>query len=499
MYKIMIKPLWTRLVSQTRRRPIRKQVKSVTPRLEALEERWCPATVTYEWRPQLGSMTASDGKNWYNTTTKTTGVSPLTGGGVAQFDGAFNSPITWDTGGNLNGAIYDVAKVTLQNGYTSEQEIGKGVTINTGAVSSARGSLLNLLFDGPQAASPSAGSYFYVGTGANSIADWYLVGSQDNHPSGNFVIDPGASLTIGNNAVNATEPVSNTVIDVQGTLNIQPSATGSFAPIALQSGAWLRAENVNGSGGTITMQDQGYIATFVSSDGNANNTIFVDPFASLTVYCNVHTGDTIGAPILDNGTFTVYGGTSQGFRLLNVQGSVNPAYGGHGGSVDVEATSNWNAYVNLWNQVKLDCQSAYRQYGIDSTHEAILQVDTSGEYIQSDNADIFIGSNTWVIFATTPQPYGTLTLISSDVDWQGGLQTEVDEEFEYNNPCDVIAIQGNVVFSNAATIAAYVNNYRIGLWAWQIFTCTGTWTGWSGVQVPSGWSTGSNGYIRNYM
>jgi len=476
------------LLTRSKRPPLRP----VRLNLEPLEERWCPATVTYEWRPQPGTISGSDGGNWYNTTTHTTGVSPLTGGGNVVFSGAYNTGIIWDAGGNPNGAIYDVDNVQVESGYNSRQEIPQSVTINTAAVNSVQGALLNLYFDGPQG--ETNGSYFYVGPGANSIADWNLAGSTTNRPSGNFVIDPGATLDFGDGGLNASEPVNNTTVDVQGGLALQPSSAGIYSPIALQNGGWLRAvPATGGSGGLVTMQDNQYVSNFVTSDGNTDNTVFVYSYATLRVYTNVSSSDVIQAPVDDMGTMAVYGGAATGSRRLRIEGGLSPDYGGNGMSLEVIAQPNSSdAYLLLYNQVFLECENGYGQYGVDSTHTAQMQTDTSGNTVQTDyGASLVIGDNSSVVFVLAPTDFGALTFNSVDVEWEGNLQVYVGEQFQ----CDVVKIQGNVTFTNTAFILPLFADGNTMKGTWSVITCTGSWTGWSNALVQEGWMLGGNGCV----
>lgn len=474
---------------------------SVRLNLEPLEERWCPASVDLLWSPQGGSTLASLGSNWYCRETGTWGTSPLNAPGANVYLGdQSTAPITWDTGSGSS-AVYDTNIFNVASNYSAVQEIKKSVTITTSSVNCP--GLLNLTFDGPTN-DQTYGSYFYLGTGANTINNMALDASILLPRSGNFIISSGANLILAEGSVLPDQTISNTSFDVYGSLTIN----NGQSPLLMQDSSWLRIF----TGAHLTMDDRNSSMKFIDSD-NSSNMLFIYPQGDVQIDCTGNGApDVVKVGILDMGIMDVQGdGTG---TTLSLAGSVDPNYAPGGYAIDViplpggsqPATGNsspspltstgTNATLTLLDKVVLYCPYGYYQAGVSSNLTATLATDEKGNTVQTDSAHrIVINTYSFVQFFDDPGTWGQLSFLSSGVDFNGTLIANVDRA---SSNCDAINVKtGNIVFGATASILPQLQGSGTQT-SWQVFQDQAdSWFNWNSVSVPSGWTLGNPGIIND--
>lgn len=142
--------------------PRRKPRPTFKPRLEPLEERWCPDTtndVLY-WNPQGGSQDASKAANWWDQTKLMQGLTaPGPTNGISLGMKA-NAPIEIPSG------QLTAASITVQGNYNNTLTLDANATLLVGGGSIQPGSILTVVSSSNVGVKLDGGANFTVAAGA---------------------------------------------------------------------------------------------------------------------------------------------------------------------------------------------------------------------------------------------------------------------------------------------------------------------------------------------
>ena len=291
------------------------------PRLEPLEERWCPAggppnTDTLVWKPQGGSTDASLASNWYDQTQATQGVTAPSGTNPTILDGnTANSPITTTL------PLF-VKSLTVQGNYNNTLTIKNGGTVTTYASNIVNsGSILTIV-------SADTAGILLDNTGTNfTIAFGATLNLKDV-----------AGATSGASFFDASASNSGEYLKNAGTMNW--TGTVGFgtqfveddiqAPV-LNTGTF----NVNGNNGGDNNAAAGILSVSGQDATNTNNVSFDQNSGS----CNLSNGATLKVYegyYQSGGTLQTTDATTCTLYAIGKGGDINIA----GGKVVVDSAAN---------------------------------------------------------------------------------------------------------------------------------------------------------------
>lgn len=462
--------------------------------LEHLETRIVPVVTSLDWSPQSNNL-ASNGNNWENFATGTRGKGPLDlPGAQINFGRSSTAPITWDNPGPGQNEVYSLGTVTFSNAYSAQQTVNKTVSVEAGGLDVPLVEKLNLYFMGPSRDTVN-GSFFYVAGANNTVTNMTLQGASGVR-SGNFIIEQGASLTLGAGAFDILS-MKNTEADVYGGLYLQPDSSGNYSSLDMEQASLLVAMSNGTANGTIVAKDAGFGSSgenIITNADRTQNLLWVYPQASLTFNVAAQ-NDALDVPILNNGLTSVYGDSTG--TTLSVNGIVPSGYG-NSYSIDNVALVNEtdSGFFYLWDKVNLDVADGYYQGGT-AANQAILQTDTSNFntiFDVSGTTGLFFDQNSSVIFAASPVPFGILELLGN-VTFYGTEQVLVSTT---NNSCDQILVSGDLLFGGTSTIIASATGSSSQYTGpWKVFSCSGTMWNWDSVIVGPWrpYKRGNPGYI----
>lgn len=304
----------------TSARQSRKPPPTVKPRLEALEERWCPSTDTLVWNPVGGSQDAFNAANWYDQTQNKQGVSAPTQSNPIILDGNQANKSIEFSGGMV------VASITVQNGYNSTLTIdAEQLDTNGGNVVVNSGCTLALVSKDPQGGIGLVyGSTFTVASGGTlKLIDGVATGVQfiinvDNM-AGEFLNNAGTVTWTGTAVASGNQAIKD-VLNT-GVLN-----TGTF--------------NADGGTNGDTTKVGAVLAIEESDANNTNNVSFYQTSGSLNLQ-NAAEVDAYDGYYQSGGSLTSdsTGGATQACTLVGGvggDGDINIA----GGNVMVDTVPN---------------------------------------------------------------------------------------------------------------------------------------------------------------
>jgi hypothetical protein len=205
-----------RLITNRQRKSSPRKQNYFRPRLEALEERWCPATDT--WKATVSNLW-SNPANWSLNRIPLITDQALFDGGNVPIGQANNKPVTVDQ--NVN-----PGSMTFTNQYTATMTINPGVLLDT-----ANGFVLDA--QNPQATATisfGTNSKLQADAGGSAVYNFQFTGARAT-----VYIKSGATLTAAGNLNSDT----NSDFLIAGSLTLANSAVDTFhrgAGITVSSG-----------------------------------------------------------------------------------------------------------------------------------------------------------------------------------------------------------------------------------------------------------------------
>jgi hypothetical protein len=291
--------------------PCPKSRPSVKPRLEALEERWCPSTT---WSPQntdgVYSQNGNAAANYTNGLPSATNPLVLDGSKTG-----YNQPIAFSQS-------LPVGSITVQNGYQKTLSIPDGVTVVTTAnniVNSA--CTLTIVSDSGQGILLDNNNNFSVLSGGTLK-----------------FADPPGTIGSGNTFITAADSFAGEYLSNAGTVTWtgtavqqgQPGLSDNLDLSVLNTGTFTMDGGTNGNTTAV-----GSTLQILGSDGKTNNVSFYQTAGS----CNVQNGAVL---MVGLGYYQAGGSLTSDSSICGLQsglesnGDINIA----GGKVIVDTVAN---------------------------------------------------------------------------------------------------------------------------------------------------------------
>jgi hypothetical protein len=290
--------------------PRPKRSATFKPRLEGLEERWCPAnTDTLVWNPAAGSQDAAQAANWFDLTTKTQGTLAPTATNPIILDGnTANKPIEFTANGSA-------ASLTVQNGYNNTLIIDATFTLTTnGADTVKSGSTLTLrpmsddggiVLGNNSGFTVAGGGTLNLVDAAGATAGVRFFQAQDGSDSGEYVNNAGSLKWTGTK-------VNQGANQINDFINAPVLNTGTFTLDG-------------GTGGDSTVSP-GTLSITLSDKNNTNSVSFYQTAGTcfLTnnaqLFCGSGYNQTNGVLASDASTCLLVGNTGLGKGDINIAG-----------------------------------------------------------------------------------------------------------------------------------------------------------------------------------
>lgn len=429
---------WLRKGKIQPRRPRQR----IIPRLEPLEERWCPAGDTYTWNPGAMNLLASNPANWMKNNVQQNANGTLPG----QNGNSPNDTVLLDTNTSTKDIEWNqnftFSTMNIKNNYLGDQTIDKNVTVDltgdngSGALNANDGATLIFCADSTSTLKIEANS---------TISNFNFSPVGNNQVGGTLLIDGGQTV-ICNKAAGASlwgtvQVWDSTLVDQgQGQLKLLGNTTTIqiyTARMEVDGGAGktLISENTPGQNDYIDVQNSGEL-DYLGKGGAT---------------------DTFTAPVLveDGGTFYLNGG---GGGTLQINGKEQ---GTNNLSLSCDGT------LNLANGITLKTSAGIKATSISTV--ATLDSSKCTITVASGNPCIMDGT---VQIDSAPDSYGTLVVNCDTLNLDGTLMIAIDGVS--SNTCDQLIVNGVLALGGGSNLTI-LEDVSTGNdpESWDIITSTG--------------------------
>jgi hypothetical protein len=410
-----------RLITNRQRKPSPRKQNYFRPRLEALEERWCPATDT--WRATVSNLWSNPG-NWSLNRIPLLTDQALFDGGNVPIGQANNKPVTVDQ--NVN-----PGSMTFTNQYTATMTINAGVLLDT-----ANGFVLNP--QNPQATATinfGTNSKLQADAGGSAVYNFQFTGARAT-----LYIKSGATLTSAGNLNSDT----NSDFLIAGSLTLANSAVDTFhggAGITVSFGASMAIQAMNNQ---------------VLSDNNQGG--IIENWGSFGYIGQVNSFTGVDMAFLNHSTATLDKGT------IEFQQS-SAATNGYAVKMDAGSLAlNDAVNVQLFN-------GYYQTGGTLSSDAATMNLVGQQTKIEID------GGIVKMVVPGIANAFSALSINGGDLNFNGG---EYDAKINgAGGQQDQIKVAGNINIAGNSTLQVTAIN-RVPVVAgqrWPIMTWTGQLNG----------------------
>jgi hypothetical protein len=356
--------------------------------LETLEDRWCPASATWygtvnnQWDNPL---------NWSNHSI------PIGPDQIATFDGGHNVPCDFNFSNSGS-------KVLLQNGYNAKIEVSTSCTMTAYGLGIGGNCVFNLQLDS-DLLNREFGTFYLHPSGSTEMGDFNLTDSMPGGGLGQFIIDSGSTVNMGDISgltVNMVDSVT-----INGTLIIGDYSSNGVSTIHYKD-TFGNIITVAGAGVLKASHDRvGASSTLISNDG-------------------------------DGGEILIGGGASRGTMLLT-------GYSGTTGTSVIDMPITVEGNLNVTQSAWKVSQTNYNGYGIVNANGGAIALGSSaaaslvvaGNFEQLGNSSTECDSTGSSFYMTNDASgqmdfYEGLLIVGNGMTFKLGGQVQLGEQSDIN-------------------------------------------------------------------